>query len=114
MEKRMEGSKDNVAELKMKEGRLLELKSKIAVVDEKIRSLNGDFDNVNTKQERKRRLDEQLKKLELAARIKSLEENLEHFCLDEKPVVELLKEEQRLQRVCNETSLEMERTRGNS
>lgn len=65
-------------------------------------------------QERKRRLDEQLKKLELAARIKSLNENLEQLRWDGKPVVELLKEEQRLQRACNETSLEMERTRGNS
>uniref|UniRef100_F1KS25 DNA repair protein rad-50 n=1 Tax=Ascaris suum TaxID=6253 RepID=F1KS25_ASCSU len=112
IEKRMEGSKGDVTELKMKEGRLSELKSKIVVVDEKIRSLNGDFDNVNTKQERKRRLDEQLKKLELAARIKSLNENLEQLRWDGKPVVELLKEEQRLQRACNETSLEMERTRG--
>ncbi|VDM49842.1 unnamed protein product [Toxocara canis] len=112
IEKRMQGLEGGITEMKAKEDRLCEVKSEMVTLDEKIRALNGEFDNVNTKQERKRRLDEQLKKMELAERIAALGKNLEKMHWDGERLEELIKEEQTLQQTYNDSLLHLERTRG--
>ncbi|VDK48160.1 unnamed protein product [Anisakis simplex] len=112
IEKRIEISKDGVVELEMKEDQLKQLKSEAISVDESMRTLQAQFDNVNTKQERKRRLDEQLKKMELAERIVELEKTQERLSAEVKTFEGVRREESLIQKTYSETSLDLERTRG--
>lgn len=72
IEKRIEETQGDSDGLKKHEERLSEIVAAIETANEKVRILNGEIDSVNTKQDRKRRLDEQLKKLQLRERIESL------------------------------------------
>ncbi|CAG9534260.1 unnamed protein product [Cercopithifilaria johnstoni] len=92
IDKKLQNVADSSDDLKDHENELSKIDAGIGVSNAKMRNLTEQIDHLNSKQERKRRLDDQLRKLELRERVKSLNKSLEETEWHGTAIPELRKE----------------------
>ncbi|VIO98538.1 Uncharacterized protein BM_BM5562 [Brugia malayi] len=112
IDKKLQDAVDSTDDLKDREKDLLKIDTEIGASNAKMRHLTGQIDCLNSKQERKHRLDDQLRKLELQERIKSLDKSLEETEWYGKAIPELREELSSLSNQVNDLQLMIENKRG--
>ncbi|EJD75407.1 Rad50 family protein [Loa loa] len=112
MNKKLQDITDSSEDLKDQEQDLLKIDTVISVSNAKMRDLVEQIDCLKLKQERKHRLDDQLRKLELRERIKSLNESLKEAEWHGTAIPELRKELSSLSSQVNDLQLMIENKRG--
>lgn len=112
IDKKLQDAVDSTDDLKDREKDLLKIDTEIGASNAKMRHLTGQIDCLNSKQERKHRLDDQLRKLELQERIKSLDKSLEETEWYRKAIPELREELSSLSNQVNDLQLMIENKRG--
>ncbi|KAK6108414.1 AAA domain family protein [Brugia pahangi] len=111
IDKKLQDAVDSTADLKNREKDLLKIDTEIGASNAKMRHLTGQIDCLNSKQEHKHRLDDQLRKLELQERIKSLDKSLEETEWYGKAIPELKEELSSLSNQVNDLQLMIENKR---
>ncbi|VIO98537.1 Uncharacterized protein BM_BM5562 [Brugia malayi] len=111
IDKKLQDAVDSTDDLKDREKDLLKIDTEIGASNAKMRHLTGQIDCLNSKQERKHRLDDQLRKLELQERIKSLDKSLEETEWYGKAIPELREELSSLSNQVNDLQLMIENKR---
>uniref|UniRef100_A0A1I8EBH5 AAA_23 domain-containing protein n=1 Tax=Wuchereria bancrofti TaxID=6293 RepID=A0A1I8EBH5_WUCBA len=112
IDKKLQDAVDSTDDLKNREKDLLKIDTEIGVSNAKMRHLTEQIDCLNSKQERKHRLDDQLRKLELQERIKSLNKSLKETEWYVKAIPELREELSSLSHQVSDLQLMIENKRG--
>ncbi|VDN05001.1 unnamed protein product [Thelazia callipaeda] len=103
---------DGSEDIKLREEDLSKVNTEIDMCNAKICQLMGQIDYLSSKQERKHRLEDQLRKLELQERIRILDQSLEDTKWHGKPYAELKKEHDVLLNKLTELQLIVENKKG--
>ncbi|VDK69956.1 unnamed protein product [Litomosoides sigmodontis] len=112
MNRKLNDVADSSDDLKHHENELSKIDTEIGISNGKMRNLTEEINCLNSKQERKRRLDDQLRKLELRERIKILNESLSETEWHGTAIPELKKELCLLSDQVNDLQLVIENRRG--
>ncbi|KAM3717121.1 DNA repair protein [Dirofilaria immitis] len=112
IDKKLQNVADSSDDLKTQEKDLSRIETKITVSNARMRDLTEQMNCLNSKHDRKRRLDDQLRKLELRERINDLNESLKKTEWQSIAIPQLKKELSLLSNEVNDLQLMIENKRG--